>query len=480
MSAQASIVARIAREEWRALLRDRAAVLGLVLLTVLTLLAALNAHEYRRNADAERARYQERANHEFQAQPDRHPHRVVHFGHFLFRPLNPLAAFDPGIDGYTGHALFLEGHRQNSANFGDVRQNSLLLRFGQLSPAFVLQVLAPLLLVFFGHAGVARERERGTLRILLAQGVRSRQLVLGKLLALGGFAGLALLPALAALAWFALDGGTPWPLALLLGAGYAGWLLLWALIVVLASTLAARGRDALLALLAVWALAVILLPRWAPDLANTAVALSTRFEDAIHVQRDYLALGDAHNPNDPKFSAFRANLLKQYGVTRVEDLPVNYKGLVGMEGERLSTELFNGYAEAAFDRQECQNAIVDGFGWLSPTLALRRLSMAAAGTDLASYRRFLDQGERYRYELVQGLNRLQAEALTYTDDTTPNKENRVSRAHWEAFPEFHYQAAPAGETLVRAAPAGLVLLAWIGALALLAWHLAGRLGRSVR
>ncbi|MDT1893904.1 ABC transporter permease subunit, partial [Acinetobacter baumannii] len=85
--------------------------------------------------------------------------------------------------------------RQNSANFGDVRQHSLLLRFGQLTPAFVLQVLAPLLLVFFGHAGVARERESGTLRILLAQGVRSRQLVLGKFLALAGFAGLALAPA---------------------------------------------------------------------------------------------------------------------------------------------------------------------------------------------------------------------------------------------------------------------------------------------
>jgi len=480
MNAHVCVVARIAREEWRTLLRDRAAVFGLVLLTVLTLLAALNAHEYRRSAAAERARYQDRANHEFQAQPDRHPHRVVHFGHFLFRPLNPLAAFDPGIDPYTGHTLFLEGHRQNSANFGDVRQNSLLLRFGQMSPAFVLQVLAPLLLVFFGHAGVARERESGTLRVLLAQGVRSRELVCGKLLALCGFAGLVLVPALSALVWFALDGGGSWPLALLLGAGYAGWLLLWALVAVLASTLAARGRDALLALLAAWALAVILLPRWAPDMANTAVALGTRFEDGIHVQRDYLALGNAHDPNDPAFSAFRDKLLKQYGVARIEDLPVNYKGLVGMEGERLSTELFNGYAEAAFDRQQRQNAIVDGFGWLSPALALRRLSMAAAQTDLASYRRFLDQGERYRYELVQGLNRIQAEELRYADDTNPNKENRVSRSHWEAFPAFHYDPAPLGETLGRAAPAGMVLLAWLCVLALLVWHLGGRLGRSLR
>ncbi|MDT1883647.1 ABC transporter permease, partial [Acinetobacter baumannii] len=83
------------------------------LLTVLTLLAALNAYEHQRNANAQRAHYQAEANQEFEAQPDRHPHRVVHYGHFLFRPLNPLAAFDPGIDGYTGNTLYLEGHRQN-------------------------------------------------------------------------------------------------------------------------------------------------------------------------------------------------------------------------------------------------------------------------------------------------------------------------------------------------------------------------------
>lgn len=292
----------IAREEWRFLLRDRVAVFGLALLTVLTLVAALNAWEHQRNANSERARYQAQANHEFEAQPDRHPHRVTHYGHFLFRPLNPLAAFDPGIDGYTGNTLFLEAHRQNSANFGDVRQSSLLLRFGQLTPAFVLQVLAPLLLVFVGHAGVARERESGTLRVLLAQGVSSRQLVLGKLMALSGFAGLMLLPALLALSWLAISGQTAWAMALLLAAGYAAWVLLWSLAVVLVSSVFARGRDALLALLAVWTMWVILLPRWMPEVVSTAMPLPTRFENQINVEREYQALGDAHNPDDPVLS----------------------------------------------------------------------------------------------------------------------------------------------------------------------------------
>ncbi len=473
-----SIVNRIAREEWRALMRDRAAVVGLGLLTVLMLAASLSAWEQQRHASAERARYQDAVDAQFKAQPDRHPHRMVHYGQFVFRPLNPLAAFDPGIDGFTGNTLFLEGHRQNGANFGDVRQASLLMRFGALTPAFVLQVLAPLLLVFFGHAAVARERESGTLRMLLAQGVASRQVVAGKLIALSGFAGLMLLPALAGLALLVAGSDARWASAAMLAAGYAMWLMLWSLAVVLVSLLCARGRDALLVLLALWAVVVILLPRWIPDLANRAIDVPTRFETAIAVQRDYLALGDAHNPDDPKFLAFRAGLLRRYGVTRVEDLPVNYKGLVGMEGERASSALFSQYAADTFDRQARQNALVDGFGWLVPTLALHRLSMAASGTDLNHFRRFTEQGERYRYSLVQGLNQLQVEQVRYADDTTPGKENRISHDHWRAFPAFRFVAAPLADTARNVAPAGAILLAWLGILSALTWLLGARLGRT--
>jgi ABC-2 type transport system permease protein len=151
-----------------------------------------------------------------------------------------------------------------------------------------------------------------------------------------------------------------------------------------------------------------------------------------------------------------------------------------MEGERKSSALFNRYAAAAFDRQERQGAIIDGFGWASPALALRRLSMAAAGTDLASYRGFLEQGERYRYALIQGLNRLQVERLAYADDIDRNKENRVSREHWQAFPEFRYEPPPLADTLRHMAPAGAMLALWLAALGTLAWVLAGRLGRAVR
>jgi len=472
-----SATLRIAREEWRLLRRDRVAVSGLVLLLLLTVVAALTAWDQRLAADSARTRYQEQVDHEFDAQPDRHPHRMVHYGHFVFRPLNPLAAFDAGVDPYTGHTLFLEGHRQNSANFGDVRQSSLLLRFGQLTPAFVLQVLAPLLLIFVGHAVVAREREAGTLRVLMAQGTRPAQLVVGKLLTLAGVAAWMLAPAALALACIAASASIPASLVLALGLGHAVWLLIWSVGIVGVSALCPRGRDALVILLAVWTVSVVFLPRLAAELASSTHQLPTRFETDITVTRDLAAMGDSHDANDSYFDQFRGQVLSRYGVSRVEDLPVNYKGLVGMESERLTSALFDRYANAGFALQEAQSRLVDSLSSLSPVIALRRLSMAAAGTDLHGYRRFLEQGERHRYELIQALNRLQAEALRYADDKS-SRDSRISRAHWRGLADFHLDPEPAAEVLQRAAPAARVLVAWLIALIVFVVFATRRLGRS--
>ncbi|NJS14109.1 MAG: hypothetical protein HC788_05190 [Sphingopyxis sp.] len=158
---KASVVQLIAADEWRLMRRNRVAMLGLAMLLALSVIAALTAIAQRDNSDDIRARFQAQADQAFDGAPARHPHRMVHYGHFVFRPLPPLAAFDPGVDAFTGNTIYLEGHRQNSANFGDVRQSSLLVRFGQLTPAFVLQALAPLMLIFIGFGVVARERERG-------------------------------------------------------------------------------------------------------------------------------------------------------------------------------------------------------------------------------------------------------------------------------------------------------------------------------
>lgn len=470
----------IARDELRLMLRNRVAVIAFVLLVLLTLVAVVTSWSHQRGVAELRARQQAAAEAAFDAQPDRHPHRVVHYGHFIFRPLGPLAAFDPGVDAFTGNSMFLEGHRQNSANFGDVRQSSLLVRFGQLTPAFVLQALAPLLLIFLGFGVIARERERGTLRPLMLQGASRGQIVAGKLGALGLVALLAGLPAMLG---FALIAGQPGALAApmaVIALGYAAWLALWTVAIVLVSARVRRSRDALLALLGLWAVVVVLLPRVAPDIASGAWPLVNRLQTDIAIARDLRGMGDSHNPDDPYFARFKQSVLARYGVARIEDLPVNYKGLLALEGEKMTSGLFDRYAGESFAAQANQNALVSAIGLLSPAIALRDLSMAAAGTDFAGHRRFLEQAEAYRYDLVQRLNRLQAEAVSYANDTASDagadRRKRISGNHWQAMPEFEFRQ-PDGATLASAALPGLaVVLMWLGAVSILLFLATRRLG----
>ncbi|SFV11697.1 DUF3526 domain-containing protein [Pseudoduganella namucuonensis] len=469
------VLAAIVRAEWRAMLRNRVALAAGVLMLALTLAAILVSHERVRAVDAERERFQHSADEQWQAQPDRHPHRMVHYGQYVFRPLGPLAFFDFGVDPYTGSTLFLEGHRQNSANFSDASQSSLMLRFGQLTPAFVLQTLAPLLIAFLAFGSVARERERGQLRLQLAQGAGAGKLLAGKAAAHAAVAMLLALPAFAALAAIAAAQPAVRAQALLMLAGYALYLLVWAVVAVLASAALPRARDALLALVGCWIVTTILLPRVMPDLAERRHERPSRIETEAAIHARLAALGDSHNPDDPHFRAFREKTLAAYGVARVEDLPVNYGGLVAGEGERLTSALFEEFMREDFERQTAQVAFTHAAAALSPAIALRRLSTALADTNLDAHIRFLSEGERHRYRLVQALNRLHATQIRHQND----RDQRIGGEHWRHTPQFSYPPPDFGAVTRRHAwPALLIFAGWLAALAGAGRVIAGRLERN--
>jgi ABC-2 type transport system permease protein len=205
--------------------------------------------------------------------------------------------------------------------------------------------------------------------------------------------------------------------------------------------------------------------RVATDIASAAVPLQNRLQTEVAIARDLREMGDSHNPDDPHFAAFKRSVLQRYGVTRVEDLPVNYKGLLAVEGEKVTSALFDRYSGESYAAQGAQNGIVSAVGVISPAIALRSLSMAAAGTDFAAHRGFLEQAEAYRYDLVQRLNRLQADGVTYADDTArdagADRRKRVAAGNWEEMPDFAYRA-PDGATLAaRSLPGLAVILGWL-------------------
>ncbi|MFO0445519.1 MAG: ABC transporter permease subunit [Betaproteobacteria bacterium] len=294
----------IAAAEWRCWQRSRLAVGAAALLAAL-LLATTALTTLRMQAERdERLHHQGQAEAAFLGQPDRHPHRMVHYGHYVFRTPAPLALLDPGLDAVTGQSLFLEGHRQNTAMFAGSAASAELGALSRLSPAWVMQLFAPLLLVLLGHGALVREREAGTLAPLLAQGLTGRQLLAGKALALVAVVLLMLVP-LALAAALAVAQGESLLAALALLGLYGLYLLVWAALALLASVLWRRRAAALAALASLWIALVLVLPALAVSATAAGVPQPGKIETDLAMLTAVRRLGDGHNAHDPAFAPLR-------------------------------------------------------------------------------------------------------------------------------------------------------------------------------
>ena len=108
---------------------------------------------------------------------DMNPHAAAHYGAFVFKPVQPLSAIDPGLDPFVGVFVFLEAHKQQLARHRPIEDATPTRRLGQLTPASAALVLLPLLVVTLTFSSFAAERESGTLRPLMAMGVSRGSLV---------------------------------------------------------------------------------------------------------------------------------------------------------------------------------------------------------------------------------------------------------------------------------------------------------------
>ena len=254
----------IASDELRYWRRSKVAWSVLVTLLLVSVCAAVVSNAEVSLRAEERLAQQAEADAVFQAQPDRHPHRMVHYGHYVYRTASPLAVIDSGIDSMVGTSIFLEGHRQNSATFAAARETGLLARFGSFSPAFALQSLVPLLLIICGFASVTREKENRTLYQLIGQGVSNSSLLFGKSLALWVVALVALFPLLLLGVNASGDDSFGFRQSLYgMTFGYLMYLSIWVLVVVSASAFLRTSAQALSVLLGFWIVSVVVMP--SPD-----------------------------------------------------------------------------------------------------------------------------------------------------------------------------------------------------------------------
>ena len=455
----------IAKEEWRYWRRSRLGVIAGLALLLIVIASTVSTGVQIETERSLRENFQASAEDTFREQPDRHPHRMVHYGHYVFRSPAPLAIIDPGVDVHTGTIMFLEGHRQNSAVFSPRYAAAQAGPFSELTPAFTYQILVPLLLVIIGFATISREREGKTDYLLVTSAVSPLELWLGKTLALASIALVTLVPLAAGLVLAVMQGESI-GVAGVFFLGYLLYLVCWSCLITAVSARARSSSLSLSLLLASWVLLCVIMPRLASTVANTAMPLDGKIVKDLEVTRALRELGDGHNANDPAFERLRAQLLEQYNVDDVEDLPVNFRGVVASASEAKLTEILNEFADERMGQEMAQSNLVRWMSPLSPALAAKSFSVQLASTDLKQHHRFLQDAEALRYDFVQKLNQLHVDELAYADDIRrnegeeANQRARVSAENWRLLETFPWQPNPTTDRLLESLPQLLVLFFW--------------------
>jgi ABC-2 type transport system permease protein len=450
---------KIARRELRSLFRDRslpvlaAAVAVLVALSVYAPRPAFRAAEEWKRASALAVRQQ------WVTQGSRHPHAAAHYGSYAFRPLSAIALLESGVSEYIGQTQPLETHSRHFAIHPPIEDSTSARRMAGLSSSSLALALFPLLLIVFGYGALAGERETGTLAQLLATGVSPGQILRGKA------AGLLILCAPLLPAKVLLEA----PAIYWLGMASQDWLRFAGLLAVqgtyacvwvfLILTVSARSRTsnaALAVLLSAWIASTFLAPRLAGSMGRLVVREPSVEEFRAAIQHDISTRPDGTPWVQTWSKQLIADTLNRYGVSRIEDLPVGYAGLMLKSSDAHYEEVFNKHFQRLFALHQQQERWHMALSWMSPMIAARSASQGLAGTDLAHAADFSNAAERYRRMFVEATNTAIEKGTKGT-----GWDLRVSRQYWESIPAFSYATPGPWWALGQQALSCGILLLWL-------------------
>ncbi len=269
--------------------------------------------------------------------------------------------------------------------------------FGGIDYLFVVQLLFSLFAVLLSFDAITREKEAGTLRSILASSVSRSTLAAGKLL--GGFTMLAVplvisfLVGLLVLAAAGLD---------LAAGGFlvrSAWILASSLLYVavfflmglLVSALTRSTYAALVVSLAVWLLAVLVLPRSALLVARIARPVESR--QAVLLEKT-AALADVEQAKGQALQDLYDRDPEAWEEARDE---------VVAPFERRAAETARRIDEEHRLRVDAQRGLALTVARLSPTGSLVSFVTEMAGTGLTAERRFLADSESYQEALYREL-----------------------------------------------------------------------------
>jgi ABC-2 type transport system permease protein len=458
------VVSFLARHEWRLLTANAVVQLVVLVFSAALLLAALlgvaRTEREQRTFETFTARALRQRAHPPSMRADAVANET---GWLALLPPAPLGALAAGQSDVYPSYLKVTARNLDSLVTGDQVEHPFAVAAGQLDVAFIVLFFYPLLIFAVSFDLTATERDRGTLRMLLAQPVRLRDLVVGKMLAralllslpvvaipvvimaaASAFAQRAMADEQAVAVHTSFASLTVWMGAVL---AYGS---IWYGIALIVN---ARGWNAAanaLVLAGIWLLFAVVGPATINLLIAVVYPMPSRVEAAVQARA---ATGDATVQGSRQLGQF------------LQDHPTSAN--VGREGMRQFAALQAARdrqiadrlqaVEAAFDAQlRRQRRLASWLSVLSPTMVAQQVLLESAGTSASRFEHFERSAAAFqeRWKAYFEPRVLDAATLTETDIL--------------GSPTFAYSEPPASQGLSRVAPAVVgmtgagVALLWLG------------------
>jgi len=433
-----SMVFNLIQNEWLQWRRNSQIKWLTGFLILISLVALVHQLSYQSHLLDTRLKAQEDSRKEWVSQELKHPHMAAHFGNYAYKKPTALQCLDPGLSIYTGTSVYMEPHRQNDFLFSKSQESDTGLRFGWLSPALICQLILPLFIILFTFNSVNGELEKGTLQLLLAQGVSFRKVLFSKVLATFILFESFLIPYFlltALLSYQLFDGDLNWVSLLYLLTVYSVYCLIWCLLGVLVSAHIKKIGTAIAVLLLVWMFTNIIMPRMSANLAENMYPLITNYELKKGIKESIENGLDGHDPKSDRAVKIEKDLLVKYKVDSVQQLPFNFEGFIMQQSEEYSSKAYDVHFKKIFSSLENQKKVQTWMGIVSPYILIRNLSMTACNAGLESEIDFQTQAENYRRTFVQNMNNDMKDNSAYNSFDT----YRVNKGKYEAIADLQIE-----------------------------------------
>ncbi len=427
----------IISNEWKGLFRNKIFFILSLFFFISLIICTLFGNIQNNEQNLAQKKAQEYIRSQWDEMEPSNPHSAAHYGSYAFKPVSILNSLDEGVNSVTGNVLRLEGHRQNNMVFSEVSQSLQVSKFGKLKPALIFQFIIPLFLIFLSFNSYALEKSSGRIKLLLIQGVTLRRIIFSKVLSLWLIAIVLLITTIIIQIAFnksQFDLDTLFRLSLFF-VSYSFYFYIIVGLTFIFSIVAKNNTWALSLTILTWISWTTFLPSIIVNISDEIIPLTTRIEFNKSLSVDRSKGIDGHNPRGDRKEALENSTLKKYNVEKIEDLPVNFSGILMQADEEYGNMVWDKHFGNLYNQLKAQKSLYQISGLINPFISLQNLSMGVSGTDIHHHIDFLNHAEKYRRVFIKSLN----DEYAFGGSKTGDRGWKASNEFFRSIKEFRYK-----------------------------------------